>query len=389
MKKQEKYRRCIILLLEGLEGSCPGKGGKEMRNGRIIWLVLIFVFIGIGVFLWFRNATDTGGEGLPNGTEVTEGVGLNDGNGGDSAAGKNGDTDSAGGQGEQIVSKPAEPELPGALLVMCDNMRNARPQSGLDKADVVYEIIAESGITRFMALFYRQKVDEIGPIRSARSYFVKLAHGYNAPLAHAGGSAEALNLIATIKAKDLDEIYNSGGYFWRDKSRKMPHNLYSSTDKLLAGAKNRGYKMVPPELSPVGTAWDGEAFTDAVTLDYSTGSYTYKVTWEYEQSKNCYARMINGKPHLMKDGAAIEADNVIILVIKTTTRVEGGVPLSDVQIVGSGEACYFLNGQKMTGSWEKQAASAPIRFFDEKGNFMKLKEGNTWIQVIPSWRSLT
>jgi len=362
-----------------------------MRNRRLIWLVLLCLLIGGGGFLWFRQAAETGGEDLPNGSEVTEGVGLNDGNAsnnGDSGTAE-GDTDRTEGQGEPVVSKPVEPELPGALLVMCDNMYKARPQSGLDKADVVYEIIAESGITRFMALFYRQKVDEIGPIRSARSYFVKLAHGYNAPLAHAGGSAEALNLIATIKAKDLDEIYNSGGFFWRDKSRKMPHNLYSSTDKLLAGAKQRGYKMVPPELSPIGTAWDGEAFTGAITLDYSTGNYTYKVTWEYEPGKNRYARMINGEPHLMRDGTAIKADNVIVLVVKTTTRVENGVPLSDVQIVGSGEVRYYLNGQKMTGSWEKQAASAPIRFFDEDGNFMKLKEGNTWIQVLPSWSSLT
>ena len=351
-----------------------------LRRG-IFWLLLLVLLVGGGIYFWQRHTAETGGEAGPNGNAV-EGVDKE-------GTGSNDETENPGDEkGKNSAVVPEEPELPGAVLAMVDNMKNARPQSGLNQADLVYEIIAEGGITRFMALFYRQQVEEIGPIRSARNYFVKLAHGYDAPLAHAGGSGEALNLIATLKAKDLDEIYNSGGYFWRDKSRKAPHNLYSSTEKLLTGAKKRGYQVEPPELSPIGTSWEGTPFTEPITLDYSVAKYKYKVTWRYDEKDNRYVREINGKPHLMKNDASITADNVVVLVVKTKTYVKDGIPLSDVQIVGSGEALYYVNGQKMAGTWEKQANSAPIRFFDGQKSFMKLKEGNTWVQVIPSWNSL-
>lgn len=351
-----------------------------MRARGIIAVILLCLLVGGGYYFWQRYSAETGGDTVPNGNAVDE-VDKED-------TANNEENQNPGDEEKKNDTVSLEAELPGALLVMVDNMKNARPQSGLNQADLVYEIIAEGGITRFMALFYRQKVEEIGPIRSARNYFVKLAHGYDAPLAHAGGSGEALNLIATLKAKDLDEIYNSGGYFWRDKSRKAPHNLYSSTEKLLAGAKKRGYEVKPPELSPIGTSWTGAPFTEPITLDYSVADYKYKVTWRYNEEENRYHREINGKPHLMKNDAPIVADNVVILAVNTKTYVKDGIPLSDVQIVGSGEALYYVNGQKMAGTWEKQANSAPMRFFDEGRSFMKLKEGNTWVQVIPSWKSL-
>ncbi len=280
----------------------------------------------------------------------------------------------------------AKKQLPGALLVMVDNFSKARPQSGLDQADLVYEIVAEGGITRFMALFYRQGVEKIGPIRSARSYFAQLARGYNAPLAHAGGSAEALNLIVKIKMKDLDEIYNSGAYFWRDKQRKMPHNLYSSTDKLQQGAKNRGYSLEAPFLQPTGTAWEGEPFTGEFELDYSVPKYSYKVTWQYKNKQ--YERKINGKPHLMEDGTQLMADNVLVMAVKTSTYMKDGIPLSDVQIVGQGEARFFIDGQKLQGSWEKKSDVAAVKFYDEKGDLLKLKKGKTWIQVVPQLKKI-
>lgn len=289
-------------------------------------------------------------------------------------------------QDEQKQDIIKEPELPGAVLAMVDNYWKARPQSGLDKADMVYEIIAESGITRYMGIFYHEKADKIGPIRSARYYFVQLAKGYDSPLAHAGGSTEALNMLANLKIKDLDEIYNASAYYWRDKSRKMPHNLYTSTELLLKGAENKRYKLVPLTELPQGTDWQGDQ-QEKLCIDYSVGTYDYKVYWEYKDNK--YERKINDNPHLMDDGASIKADNIIVITAKTKDIVKDGIVLSDVDIIGEGESRYFIDGKMMKGSWIKKSIDSTIEFNDEHGNKMKFKTGKTWVQVIPAVSKLT
>jgi hypothetical protein len=278
-----------------------------------------------------------------------------------------------------------EPELPGALMVMYDNFWKARPQAGLDKADMVYEIMAEAGITRLMGIFYHQHVDKIGPIRSARYYFVQLAKGYDSPLAHAGGSTEALNMLVSLKIKDMDEIYNAGNYFWRDKNRKMPHNLYTSTERLIKGAQAKGYSFVPLELLPQGSQWTGEQELE-ISIDYSMGTYGYRVSWEYKSNR--YERKINESPHLMEDGTAIKADNVIVITARTRNIVKDNIVLSDVDIVGEGESRYLIDGKIMNGSWIKKSEASNIEFMDETGNPMKFKTGQTWIQVIPDINSL-
>lgn len=291
----------------------------------------------------------------------------------------------------ELVSEPIEevekkdPELPGTVIAMIDNHNRARPQSGLDKADIVYEIIAEGGITRYMALFYSQKADILGPIRSARYYFVQLARGYDSPFAHAGGNNDALQLIPELKIKDLDEIYNSGAYFWRDKSRKAPHNLYTSTDKLIEGAQKKGFKLIPLQTMPEGESWQGESHQD-IKLDYSTKNSNYHVTWHY--NGQVYERMINGKPHLMADGTVIIAKNVLVFTAPTKEVIKEEIQ-SEVDLIGKGDLLYFIDGQKMQGSWEKASASSPIKYTNDKGEPLTIKYGKTWIQVLPSFSNLS
>jgi len=284
---------------------------------------------------------------------------------------------------------PKKPQLPGAVAVMVDNYSKARPQSGLDKADMVYEMMAEGGITRFMALFYRQEAEKIGPVRSARYYFVQLARGYDVPLAHAGGSEDSLNMIVNLKVKDLDEIYNSGGYFWRDPGRKMPHNLYSGTKRLLEGAKAKRYTLVPLPLLPTATEWEGETIPrdKEMILDYSSGEYHYLVNWHFNGKK--YERKINGENHSMEDGTAISADNVVVITAQTKTILKDNIPLSEIKIVGKGEARYYIGGKMMEGTWSKNSAQSAINFYDNTGKPMKFKEGRIWVQVVPDWSVLT
>lgn len=288
-----------------------------------------------------------------------------------------------------VAPTPPKQPLSGAVAVMVDNYRAARPQSGLDQADIVYEMMAEGGITRFMALFYNEGTKRVGPVRSARYYFVQLARGYDVPLAHAGGSEDSLKMVVDLKLKDLDEIYNSGGYFWRESGRKMPHNLYTSTERLLEGAQAKGYKLVPLQELPVTTQWEGETHPaeKALLLDYSTKEYRYLVSWLFNGQK--YERKINDQPHLMEDGTAITADNLIIIRAQIKTVVKNKIPLSEIKIIGKGEARYYSDGKIVNGSWSKEKAQSPINFYDHTGQPMKIREGRTWVQVIGDWSDLT
>ncbi len=281
---------------------------------------------------------------------------------------------------ETIVE--ADPQLPGAVLVMVDNYSKARPQSGLDKADIVYEMLAEAGITRYMAVFYHEEAEKIGPIRSARPYFIELAKGIKGPLAHAGGSTAALALIKKLDVDDLDEIYNSGKYFWRDKDRKKPHNLYTSTDLLVQGAKAKGYKISNEGLLPVGSEWDGTDHTEDVKISYSFGKYRNEVAWHY--NGEAYERKINGQANEMQNKTKILADNVIVMKAKTRVVVKNDIPYSDIELTGTGDAYYFAEGKMKKGTWEKTSASSALEFKDEKGELVKFKVGKTWVQVIPN-----
>lgn len=288
---------------------------------------------------------------------------------------------------EAKAAAPKEPELPGAVIVMVDNFHQARPQVGLDKADLVYEILAEGGITRFMALFYSESANKIGPVRSARYYFAQLARGYDSPLAHAGGSTEALELIQELKLKDLDEIYNAGGYFWRDSKRKMPHNLYTSTEQLIKGAKAKGYALVIPPVYPAASVGQGLAHGDDLFLDYSSGTYKYRVRWHY--NGEYYERDINDSPHKTEDGIPLKADNVIVMTAPTKDIIKNNILLSEINIIGKGDIRYFQDGRMSKGTWSKSSAKTELSFRDENGDLIKLKPGKTWVQVIGDFGKLS
>lgn len=287
-----------------------------------------------------------------------------------------------------------DPALPGGVLVMIDNHSKARPQSGLDKADVVFEIMAEGGITRYMALFYTQAAEKIGPVRSARYYFVQLAKGMELPYAHVGGSTDGLSTISKLGVKDLNEMSNAGYCFWRDKSRKAPHNTYTSTEKLMSGIEKKGFGDQVPVLPPYGTQFAGEALAGGeVTLDYySSGSYSYRVTWRWEEglggNGGQYRRYINNEAQSTLEEVPLVADTIYILAASTTSR--NTKPLtSAVDIIGEGDALCIVDNQILRGKWVKEAAEKPLQILDSTGQPLKRKLGKTWVQIIDSLDDVT
>lgn len=271
-------------------------------------------------------------------------------------------------------------ELPGAFIVSIDNHRNAYPQSGLDKADRVYEILAEGGITRYLAIFHSQTVDKIGPVRSARYYFAYIAKGHDFPFAHAGGNTDALALIPQLKIKDLDEIYNSSAYFWRWKDRKMPHNLYTSTEKLLQGAQAKNFELLP--LKPLKQGEVSESSkVDLIDITYSDDpKYLYVVTYEWDGSR--YKRYINGTPHKTLKGKTIYTENIIVMEAKTKEVVKDELE-SEIELIGQGKALFFTNGQVYEGNWKKEKAGSEFEFI-YNDQPMKFVGEHAWINIVPS-----
>jgi len=277
---------------------------------------------------------------------------------------------------EPMVKK--DKALPGAFIVSIDNNGPARPQSGLDKADRVYEIIAEGGITRFLAIYHSQEADKIGPVRSARYYFTYIVKGHDLPFAHAGGSTQALNLIRELKLKDLDEIYNSGGYFYRTKDRKMPYNLYTSTELLTKGSEAKKYKLLPLKPLEQGTVSGGEEINQIDITYNKIEKYLYRVSYQWDGQR--YQRFINGSPHKTLEGNELYTENVIVIEAKTRNVVTDQLR-SEVDLIGKGKALFFTDGKTYQGSWEKPQAESEFKFLYE-GKPMKFNGEHAWINVV-------
>lgn len=304
------------------------------------------------------------------------------------------------------------------LYVMIENHTDARPQSGLADADVVFEAVAEGGITRFGALFYcGVQADDttLAPIRSARTYFVDWASGFNRPMyVHVGGAnvpgpSDALGQIGDYGWNGTTDINQfSVGYptFVRDYNRvpgkeiATEHTMVTSTEKLWAVATKRGWTNLSPE-QKVGkkvvpatdwkdgfTGWtfadepmsDGTATT--VSYDFWSGYNDFAVSWNYDSAKKAYLRTMGGEKHLdANSNEQIAAANVVVLY-----ATEKG-PINEKKhmlygTTGKGEAVVFMNGNAVKASWTKKDRESELQFFDAKGKPLALQRGLTWISVL-------
>jgi len=269
------------------------------------------------------------------------------------------------------------------LAVMIENEYNSRPQSGLNKADVVYEILAEGGITRFLALFLGSQCEEIGPVRSSRPYFLDYAMEYDSIYVHYGASPQAYTDLKKLKINAIDGIYDSVT-FWRDKSRKAPHNAYTNSEKILSTSEKRAFLKEPDFKTWTfreNSQPQGEAL-DEFKLIYSNN---YKVTYKYNSEENRYYRYINSKPHTDRNtGEHLSATNIIVQFLNT--KVIDNVGRLEIKTVGSGKAYYISNGVVQEVQWEKDSRSGRTRYTVD-GEELYLNPGNIWLQIMPQWGS--
>lgn len=265
--------------------------------------------------------------------------------------------------------------------VMIENSPDARPQSGLKDAGVVYEAIAEGGITRFMAVYQDTEPDYVGPVRSARPYYLRWALPYEAGYAHVGGSPEALAEIKSLGVRDLDQFANSGA-FERVSSRYAPHNVYTGIAKLRVVEAEKGWTtsnftgFERKEETPVAAT----AIT-AKTINFAISSALYNVAYTYDPATNSYLRAQGGSPHIdEKANAQISPKVVVALVMNKGIASDG--QHSTYETIGSGQMFVFQDGGVQQGTWKKDSDNAQFTFLDANGNALKLNPGQTWISMV-------
>lgn len=272
------------------------------------------------------------------------------------------------------------------LAIIVENHPEARPQAGLDKASLIYEAISEGGITRFMAIYGPRDAGKVGPVRSARTYFVDWASEFDAFLAHVGGNLDALDKIKAEAILDLDQFGLGEPTYWREPEpgKAIEHTMFTKTDALYKVAGNKGW--------PISGEFEALNFRDPkpnkdatqkISVDFSESQY--KVDWEYDPSTNTYLRTMGGVPHRDRDtGDRLAASNLIIQEVDrweaiTTINEQGWA----MKTIGSGNAKIFIEGKETNGTWKKTSRTSRTLFYDLNGKEISFIPGVFWYEITP------
>lgn len=275
------------------------------------------------------------------------------------------------------------------LAVIIENHTQARPQVGLDKASIVYEAISEGGITRFMAIYGSQDASKVGPVRSARTYFLDWNAEYNGFLAHVGGNIDALDRISQEGVLDLDEFGLGTKAYWREPEagKAIEHTMFSSTEKLYAAAKEKKWDMNGSFkslkfLNPKKIEKNPNTLQE-ITIDFS--SPQYKVKYTYDPAKNVYLREMNGLPH--RDSATGNQLAPTNIIIQSVPRAEAITRINEqgwkMDTIGEGKAYIFYNGQRFDASWKKTDLKSRTLFYDSSGQEISFLPGQFWYEIVP------
>ena len=288
--------------------------------------------------------------------------------------------------------------------VMIDNYPDARPQSGLHDADLVYEVEAEGGITRYLALFLGYAASEVGPVRSARTYFVDLARPYDPFFAHAGQNDDAIEVLRELRSSgfaDMDEIQHTPEAFWRDETRDMPHNLYTSVVKM---------RTVGPQYGYTDTRYAGHGFefddekADAPSSAADMPSPAPAPTWpplvpeavvsfwqdydvHFVWDGAAYQRFIDGQAqHDRDDDRPYEVADIIAVWVPATVLD----PIGDLRmdVYGTYPALLIRQGRATQASWIASGPASLPSLVGENGATLLMTRGQIYVEIMPQGSSV-
>ncbi|WP_338450861.1 DUF3048 domain-containing protein [Niallia oryzisoli] len=271
-----------------------------------------------------------------------------------------------------------------AVAVMINNHPKSRPQSGLSKADIVYEILAEGNVTRFLAIFQSEHPDLIGSVRSAREYYIELARGYDSLYISHGNSSGAKELLDSGYIDYLNGLYYDGTLFERVSFRQAPHNSYISFKNILKGAEQNNYEMdKAPESLVFLTEDEVKGLNGEKAEKFSISYYdkTFSSSFEYDTKLEKYKRFSNGEQTVDYDTEdPVLVDNVFIVEMNHRI-IDSNAGLRDIDLTSGGRAYLLQKGQKIEVEWRNvDGRILPYA----NGEAVGLVPGKTWINIIPA-----
>jgi DUF3048 family protein len=273
------------------------------------------------------------------------------------------------------------PDRP-VLAVKVENLPEARPQAGLDKADIVYEEPVEGGITRFIVLFQSHDSSRVGPIRSARLTDAGILKQYGHPIfGYAGGVPSVMHAVDAAGVKDENYDIAVSAYT-RDPNRAAPHNLYTSTHALYRAAHEKGGKPAPVFTYDPSVPHPSKKVSFA-HLDFS---YSSDVYWRWNAKRQVWLRFHGTVPHTLEGGVQVSAKNVVVQMVKIIYPGQKdvlGTPSPEAVSVGTGKAYVFRNGRMVVGKWVRPSTSDVTKFETKSGDVIPLAPGNTWVELFP------
>ena len=354
-----------------------------MKNGILGLLVIVVLLAAGGYFYWSKNNTQIKGEVAELKADDVEEV------------------------AEEVVVVPEKNinifkgnDRPIAFMI--DNNKNAQPQASLNSTYLVYEIIVEGGETRLMALFKGADCDEVGPIRSARHYFLDYVMENDAIYAHLGLSPQAQTQMPQFGINNINgQSYDTGkartkdSLYWRVKHKKAPHNAYTNTASILQIAESKGYKTTSDKESVLNYVSD-EIMLDKedaivannILIPYTT---THKVEYKYDAQTGRYVRYSkNQKMFDETTNEEVTTKNIIITFAENYTLNDGeNKGRQDVVTVGSLDGYYITNGKAIKIKCNKTSRDAQTSYVDLAGNEIEVNDGNTWINIVPIDAAIT
>ena len=264
------------------------------------------------------------------------------------------------------------------LAIKVENLEDARPQAGLQSADVVYEEPVEGGITRFIVLYHCSVGGRVGPVRSAREVDASVLPQYGVPILAYSGAAPGVE--RTIEEADLRLVHesNGGDAFSRDDARIAPHNLYVDPERLYRVSDER----VPPE-AVFRYADDVDQRSHRATLVHLPFSEYSDVVWSWSRRADAWVRSHGDVPHLTEDGEQVSASNVLVQQVRVTPDPDGGLT-PQVQLIGHGKAFLFRDGRVVAGTWRRGSVGDVTTFETRTGEALAFAPGRTWVELFPT-----
>ena len=270
---------------------------------------------------------------------------------------------------------------------MIDNQEDAWPHAGINKAYLVYEIVAEGGITRLMALFKGQDLEKIGPIRSSRHYYLDYALENDAIYVHYGWSPQAESDIKSLAVNNINGITESASSFWREKGKAAPHNVLTSTEKILQIAERKGYTTTSEKESVLNyTAYDVnlEEGIDATTIKIPHSNYQ-KVEYKYNEETARYTRYARNELQTeWETGDEVTTKNIIITFCDNYTLNDSeNKGRQGLDNIGEFDGYYITNGKAIEIKCIKTTRTSQTVYKDLNGNEIEINDGNTFIHICP------